>query len=145
MTTNTVQIPCDADHDKKPYVARISGRDPKKLYKREFLGISPYVTKPGVYEATERKDGRSYYAVVRTDAGDLTRVKIAPSLLAELVDGWLHRMDEVIADPNKTSGKLRDEAGNIRVRVAHNRSALMAERGRLVSRIEEIDNLLTTA
>jgi len=114
-TTRSILIPNEADHGKKPWVAQIVGRDPKTIYKREFM--SQHVTKPGVYEATERKNRRAFYGVFYTKSGDLCRIKIGDATLAELVDGWLDRMDEIVAHPDADPAlKLRNEDGSFRVR-----------------------------
>lgn len=115
--TRSVQIPWQADPGKEGWVARITGRDPRTLYTRVFVE-TPFVKKPGLYEASGRYDKSSFYAVVNTECGDLIRVKITQPLLSELVDGWLHRMDQIVADPGKPLDELRDDGGSIRVRPA---------------------------
>lgn len=83
MPVTTITIPMDADYKAKPWVARILGRDPKMTYKREF--VPQHVTKPGVYEATARKNKRNVYLVARYQ-GDLVRINIGDETLALILD-----------------------------------------------------------
>jgi hypothetical protein len=78
---------------KKAYIARITGRDSKMTFAREFVGKEIMVDEPGLYELRNTdKKGRaddSYVLIFRDNVGDLyesTESKEFAMKLAKLLD-----------------------------------------------------------
>lgn len=139
MTITTITIPMNSAYGDRPWTARITGRDPKYKFGREFCAA--IVTEPGVYAGSTREKkatGVQYYAVTRNDAGDLVRTGIGDETLALLVDGWLDRMDAIrpVWSEEKQMWNVKRD-GKIIER--HSDDTLRAERERLVARLAEID------
>jgi hypothetical protein len=145
MNATTITLPQDYESGKKPWAARITGRDPKYNYAREFLA-SPIATQPGLYvtSADPGRKGRDpkqrYYLVMLDDEAGLVRTgSLSDESVAEIVDHYIGRIDRIVPQ-GRPEGKLfyywkRD--GKVVLR--DNRSDLLAERARLVTRLAEID------
>jgi hypothetical protein len=95
---------------KKAYVARITGRDPKMTFAREFLGHGRVIVdEPGLYEIRETdKKGRpdDYYRVVLEHEGELRQsvqlaredaMGIAKALASRSIDGCV----ELVGRPSQ--------------------------------------------
>lgn len=152
MVATTIKLPRDYDGNNKLWAARVTGRDPKFGFKREFLP-SPIATEPGLY-ATSADQGRHnrgpnqrYYLVLHDDTHGLVRTgALSEESVALIVDQYLDRIDKIVPQ-GQVEGKdffrwARD--GRVQLRGAETSAdALIAERERLLARLAEIDAQLT--